>query len=100
MERHFGKSGEKKFNYFLDKSFKPVTLLTSTTKQEVTMTDIKTDYPIGTLCRVIKWNTHKDCQMGDLVMILGYLGKVFLTGMNLKTNTRHHYRRTELEVLC
>ena len=64
------------------------------------MTDIKTDYPIGTLCRVIKWNTHKDCQMGDLVMILGYLGKVFLTGMNLKTNTRHHYRRTELEVLC
>ena len=68
------------------------------------MTDIKTKFPIGTICKVIKWNTHKDCQMGDLIMILGYLGgsydPTFLTGMNLKTNTRHHYRRMELEVVC
>ena len=61
-----------------------------------------TSIEIGTVCRVIEWNTHKDCQMGDLVLVTSYLGDLglFLTGINLKTNTKHHYRLRELEVVC
>jgi hypothetical protein len=61
---------------------------------------------IGDLCKVKVRNTHKPCQLGDLVLVTGFLGGSydpnpnFLVGTNLKTNQRHHYRIVELEVVC
>lgn len=60
---------------------------------------------IGDVCKVIKEGTHKPCQLGDLVLVKGYLGgsydpnPQFLEAINLKTNQTHHYRRVELEAI-
>jgi ribosomal protein L24 len=53
---------------------------------------------IGDICKVIK-NGHKKPQKGDLIMITRFVGSVYVEGTNLRTNTRHHYLKTELEVI-
>jgi len=53
---------------------------------------------IGDICKVIK-NGHQDPQKGDLIMITRTVGSVYVEGTNLRTNTRHHYLKTELEVV-
>ncbi len=53
---------------------------------------------IGDICRVIK-NGHKKPQKGDLIMITRTVGSVYVEGVNLRTNTTHHYLKTELEVI-
>jgi hypothetical protein len=69
---------------------------------------------IGTLCRVIKFKTHRPCQYNDMVVIIGsgritpidlkHMGPLsdqkaapFLRGTNLKTGKTHHYWSTQLE---
>ena len=60
---------------------------------------------IGDVCRVTRSGTHKPCQLGDLLLVVGYLGGSydpnpnFVKAINLKTNRIHHYRSVELEVL-
>ena len=54
---------------------------------------------IGDICRVTKDGTHKSPQIGDLVLITRLVGSVYVEGTNLRTNTRHHYLKTELEVV-
>ena len=53
---------------------------------------------IGDICRVIK-NGHQKPQKGDLIMITRTVGSVYVEGVNLRTNTTHHYLKTELEVI-
>ncbi len=53
---------------------------------------------IGDICRVIK-NGHTKPQKGDLIMITRTVGSVYVEGTNLRTNTTHHYLKTELEVI-
>jgi len=53
---------------------------------------------IGDICRVIK-NGSKTPQVGDLVLITRIVGSVYLEGTNLRTNTRYHYLKMELEVV-
>ena len=53
---------------------------------------------IGDICKVIK-NGHQKPQMGDLIMITRFVGSVYVEGTNLRTNTRHHYLKVELEVV-
>jgi len=61
---------------------------------------------IGDLCKVTRSGTHKPCQLGDLVLVVGYLGgrydpnPNFLKAINLKTNKTHCYRKVELEIIC
>ena len=56
---------------------------------------------IGDICRVTKDGTHKSPQIGDLVLITRLVGSAYLEGINLRTNTRYHYLKTELEeVIC
>ncbi len=59
---------------------------------------VGSDMRIGDICRVIK-NGHQKPQMGDLIMITRLVGSVYVEGTNLRTNTRHHYLKTELEVV-
>ena len=54
---------------------------------------------IGDICKVIK-NGHTKPQMGDLIMITRFVGSVYVEGTNLRTNTRHHYLKVELEAIC
>ena len=54
---------------------------------------------IGDICRVTKDGTHKSPQIGDLVLITRLVGSVYVEGTNLRTNTTHHYLKTELEVV-
>ena len=54
---------------------------------------------IGDICKVIKDNTHKSPQVGDLIMITRTVGSVYVEGVNLTTNKTHHYLKTELEVV-
>ena len=53
---------------------------------------------VGDICRVIK-SGHTKPQKGDLIMITRTVGSVYVEGVNLKTNNRHHYLKTELEVI-
>ena len=53
---------------------------------------------IGDVCRVIK-NGHTKPQIGDFVIVTRTIGSSYVEGLNLKTNTFHHYLRDELEVL-
>ena len=59
---------------------------------------VGSDMRIGDICRVIK-NGHQKPQKGDLIMITRLVGSVYVEGTNLRTNTRHHYLKTELEVV-
>ena len=59
---------------------------------------------IGTLCRVIKFKTHRPCQYNDVVVVIGSCHKGIeigkghlLVGTNLKTGKNHHYWSTQLE---
>ena len=54
---------------------------------------------IGELYRVVR-NNFKTMQLGDLVIITKEVGIAYVEGMNLRTNTRHHYLKVELEKLC
>ena len=54
---------------------------------------------IGDICRVTKDGTHKSPQMGDLVLLTRTFGSVYVEGINLRTNTRYHYLKIELEVI-
>jgi len=54
---------------------------------------------IGDICRVVE-NGHKKPQKGDLIMITRLVGSVYIEGTNLRTNTRHHYLKTELKVIA
>lgn len=52
---------------------------------------------IGDLYRV-KIQGHSDWQLGDLIVITGYLiGSAYIEGINTKTGNRHHYRKDTLE---
>ena len=53
---------------------------------------------IGDICKVIK-NGHTKPQKNDLIIITRKVGSVYVEGINLRTNTRHHYLKTELEVV-
>ncbi len=53
---------------------------------------------IGDICKVVE-NGHTEPQLGDLVMIVRTIGSVYVEGVNLRTNTTHHYLKTELEVI-
>lgn len=53
---------------------------------------------VGDICLVIK-NGHTKPQVGDLVIITKEVGTAYVEGMNLRTNTRHHYLKVELEKL-
>lgn len=53
---------------------------------------------IGDICKVVE-NGHKRPQIDDLVLITRLVGSVYVEGTNLRTNTRYHYLRTELEVI-
>jgi len=53
---------------------------------------------IGDICRVTK-DGSKTPQVGDLVLITRIIGSVYLEGTNLRTNTRYHYLKTELEMV-
>ena len=53
---------------------------------------------VGDICRVVR-NGHTKSQQGDLVMVTRTVGSVYVEGVNLKTNKRHHYLKTELEVI-
>ena len=54
---------------------------------------------IGDICRVNTNLSHKPTQQNDLIMITRKVGSVYVEGINLKTNTKHHYLKTELEKL-
>ena len=54
---------------------------------------------IGDICRVNTNLSHKPTQQNDLIMITRKVGSVYVEGINLKTNTKHHYLKTELEVV-
>jgi len=54
---------------------------------------------IGDICRVTKDNTHKSPQIDDLVLLTRTFGSVYVEGINLRTNTRYHYLKTELEII-
>ena len=70
-------------------------------KSIVTTTEDK--MKIGTLCRVIKFKTHRPCQYNDVVVITGIVGTGsradLLLGTNLKTSKDHHYWCKDLEVI-
>ncbi len=53
---------------------------------------------IGDLYRV-KIQGHTDWQLGDLVVITRFVGITYVEATNLKTNTRHHYLKNNLEKL-
>ena len=53
---------------------------------------------VGDLCRVIK-NGHTKPQLGDLVLIVRFIGSAYVEGVNTKTGTHHHYLLVELEKL-
>ena len=54
---------------------------------------------IGDLYRVKK-KGHRVCQLGDLIVITGYLvGSGYIKGINTKTGNRHHYLKDNLEKL-
>ena len=61
---------------------------------------------IGDVCKVTRSGTHEPCQLGDLLLVVGYLGgsydtyRRFVKAINLKTNRIHHYRSVELEIIC
>ena len=58
----------------------------------------------GTLCKVVI-NGHKPSQLGDKVLILqsrqslAHPDTLLFTGINLRTNKKHHYYREDLEVI-
>ena len=58
---------------------------------------------VGDLYRVVATHTHQQCQFGDLVIFLLEMpvgrGR-YVEGVNIKTQRRHHYLKTDLEVLC
>ena len=56
---------------------------------------------IGTLYKVIR-NGHTYPQVGDVIACLKQVGGVdlYLLGLNLRTNKRHHYHIDNLEVIC
>ena len=54
---------------------------------------------IGDICRVNTIMSHKPSQQNDLVLLTRTFGTVYVEGINLRTNTTHHYLRTELEVI-
>lgn len=54
---------------------------------------------IGDICRVNTIMSHKPSQQNDLVLLTRTFGSVYVEGINLRTNTTHHYLRTELEVI-
>ena len=54
---------------------------------------------IGDLYRVKK-KGHRVCQLGDLIVITGYLvGSGYIKGINTKTGKHHHYLKDNLEKL-
>ena len=56
---------------------------------------------IGDLCRVIV-NGHTDWQLGDLVVVTQIYDRAsnyYVEGINTKTGTRHHYLKSNLEIL-
>lgn len=71
---------------------------------------------LGDLCRVTRHVTHSPDQYGDLILITqpyisvkeafekrgipkGTNIPMYVEGLNLKTDSFHHYRTTELEVI-
>ena len=56
---------------------------------------------IGDICRVNTIMSHKPSQQNDLVLLTQTFSNngVYVEGINLRTNTIHHYLRTELEVV-
>ena len=62
----------------------------------------------GDLCRVIKKDTHTQCQYGHYVIILGQLNPLKIDTPNCKwfevinqtTGKWHHHHRDALEVVC
>ena len=56
---------------------------------------------IGTLYKVIR-NGHSNPQVGDMVVCLEQVSGSdnYLLGLNLRTNKRHHYSISNLEVIC
>ena len=56
---------------------------------------------IGILYKVIR-NGHSNPQVGDVVVCLEQTSGVdiYLLGLNLRTNKRHHYHIDNLEVIC
>ena len=53
---------------------------------------------VGDLCKVIK-NGHSYNQLGDFVLVTRITGEVYIEGININNNKRHHYRQMELEKL-
>ena len=54
----------------------------------------------GTLCKVVK-NGHVPHQLGDKVLLLSIANPdtLLFTGVNLRTNIKHHYYVQNLEVI-
>ena len=55
---------------------------------------------IGDICKVNSIMSHKPSQLDDLVMLISKPSpRGYILGINLRTNTKHHYLKTELEKL-
>mgnify|MGYP003625022693 CR=1 FL=1 len=55
----------------------------------------------GTLCKVIRHNKALRSQLGDRVLLLSLEQRSvsLFVGINLRTNSRHHYYACDLEVI-
>ena len=51
---------------------------------------------IGALCEVIAIASHTPSQCGDLIVVIGVMGKLCV-GQNLKTGKQHHYFTHEIK---
>ena len=50
---------------------------------------------VGDLCKVVR-KGHKKPQIDNVILVTKSVGSVYVEGVNLVTNRRHHYLRDNL----